>query len=164
MTTASVIRRLAAAGAFLLFFMAADWAAGKRMSVQVRTAPLRATPSFLGKIGATLAYGDRVEVVETRADWMQVRLEDGRSGWLHASALSDKKIALKAGAEDVDAAASGKEVALAGKGFNKQVEEAYREKNAQLDFGRVDRMEKMNTTPQEREAFLKEGGLMGGEK
>lgn len=155
----SAFRRLAVAVSCLFLLAAADQAATKRMNVQVRSAPLRATPSFLGKIGATLAYGDRVEVVETKADWMQVKLEDGRSGWLHASALTEKRIVLKAGAEDVDSTASSREVALAGKGFNKQVEESYRGKNAQLDYARIDRMEKANSTLQEREAFLKEGGL-----
>ncbi len=158
-TPGSAFRRLALVMTGLFLLAATDQAAVKRMSVQVRSAPLRATPSFLGKIGASLAYGDRVEVVETKADWMQVKLEDGRSGWLHASALTEKKVVLKAGAEDVDAAASGKEVALAGKGFNKQVEESYRGKNAQLDYARVDQMERMNTTAQERESFLKQGGL-----
>lgn len=129
------------------------------MSVQVRSAALRETPSFLGRVRASVAYGDRVDVVAARGDWYEVRLDAARAGWLHASALTEKKVVLKAGAADVEAATSGKEVALAGKGFNRQVEESYRAKHGNLDFGLVDRMERIVVTPQEIAVFLKEGGV-----
>ena len=58
--------------AFLLAFAAAG-SAGKMMSVQVKKGDVRATPTFLGKIVTTLAYGDRVEVLES-----QERLAPGR--------------------------------------------------------------------------------------
>lgn len=150
----SFVLVLAAAGSLAVL------AAGdpKRLSVQVRSAPLRDAPSFLGKVTGSLAYGDRVDLVAEEGDWRRVTL-DGKQGWLHASALTEKKVKLKAGDEDVGAAASGKEVALAGKGFNKQVEQAYREKKG-LDYAPIDRMERMNTTPEERQAFLREGGLV----
>lgn len=118
---------------------------------------MRDTPSFLGKVTGSLAYGDRVDLVAQEGDWRRVSL-DGKQGWLHASALTEKRVKLKAGDEDAAAAASGKEVALAGKGFNKQVEQAYRQKKG-LDYAPIDRMERMNATPEERQAFLREGGL-----
>ncbi|MBZ5513698.1 MAG: SH3 domain-containing protein [Acidobacteriia bacterium] len=36
---------------------------------------------------ATLAQGDRVEILKRTAHWAQVRMADGRSGWLEAEAL-----------------------------------------------------------------------------
>jgi hypothetical protein len=41
-----------------------------------------------------------------------------KTGWLHQSALTKKTISMKAGGQDVATAASGDELALAGKGFN----------------------------------------------
>lgn len=145
--------------AFLLAFAAAG-NAGKMMSVQVKKGDVRATPNFLGKIVSNLAYGDRVEVLETRGSWHRVApAGKGAAGWMHASALSDKRIVLKAGAKDAQAAASGGELALAGKGFNSDVEAEFRARNRDLDFSVIDRMQ-AEEVPQEKIAlFLKEGGL-----
>jgi hypothetical protein len=38
---------------------------------------------------ATLAEGDRVEVLERTTNWARVRMEDGRAGWLEADELLD---------------------------------------------------------------------------
>jgi len=134
--------------------------AGKMMSVQVKKGDVRATPQFLGKIVSSLAYGDRVEVLESRESWFRVAPEGkGAAGWMHSSALSEKKIVLKAGANDAQVAASGGELALAGKGFNADVEAEFKARNRNLDFSVIDRMQAVDI-PQEKIAlFLKEGGL-----
>jgi len=64
-----------------------------------------------------------VEVLEDRGAWKKVVVPDGRiQGWIHASALTTKKIALQAGKADVKTSVTGDELALAGKGFNATVE------------------------------------------
>ena len=145
--------------AFLLAFAPAG-NAGKMMSVQVKKGDVRATPNFLGKIVTTLAYGDRVEVLETRESWLRIAPAGrGAAGWMHVSALSEKRIVLKAGAKDAQVAASGGELALAGKGFNADVEAEFKSRNRNLDFSLIDRMQAVEV-PQEKIAlFLKEGGL-----
>jgi SH3-like domain-containing protein len=140
---------------------AASAAAPQEMSVQVRTGQLRATPSYLGKPVAAAAYGERVTVLVTQGDWLQVRGAAG-SGWIHKSALTVKKVVIKAGSEQVAATASGEELALAGKGFNSDVEADFKKKNAEIDFGPIDRMEKIKVTPAEAQAFLAEGGVKAG--
>ncbi|HUX21577.1 MAG TPA: SH3 domain-containing protein [Spirochaetia bacterium] len=134
----------------------------KVMSVTVKEAPVRATPSFLGKIVADLSYGAQVEVVETQSGWVKVNLPSGQgTGWLHSSELTEQKLAVKSGS-NVNQSASGSEVALAGKGFNKQVEDQYKsEKN--LDYTWVDKMEKISYKPQQLVTFLEEGDLQGGQ-
>lgn len=128
------------------------------MSVQVRKGEIRLTPSFLGRIVALLSYGDRVYVLEQKGSWTKVGLSRGISdGWIHSSALTRKKIILKAGAQDVQTAASSDELALAGKGFNQQVESEFRVKNPNLDFTWVDRMEKFVVSEKQMKKFLKEG-------
>ncbi len=148
----------------LLLASAAALAATKAMSVQVRKGELRATPGFLGKIVATLSYGDRVEVLEQRKPWIRVS-PAGKTvaGWMHSSALSEKRIVLKAGARDTQAAASGGELALAGKGFNADVEAEFKAKNRNLDFSAIDRMQATEVSQDRILSFLREGGLPSGE-
>ena len=127
------------------------------MSVQVKETKVRATPTFLGKILATLVYGDRVKMLEEQRGWSKVETPSA-NGWVSSSALSKKRIVLQAGAKDVDSGASSSEVALAGKGFNEQVEDQYR-KDKNLDYTWVDRMESFVFLPDELISFLQDGGL-----
>jgi hypothetical protein len=127
------------------------------MSVQVKAAQVRGKPSFLGPVVATLAYGDQVEAIQQSGDWAQVRTASRQEGWLHQSALSSKRILLNAGGADAKGAASSQEVALAGKGFNSDVERQFRGKNPNLDFAWVDRMERITVSAQQSVAFLQAG-------
>ena len=109
--------------ALLVLSTAAAWAEqAKSMSVNVKEAQVRATPSYLGKVLGTLVYGDQVQVLETQKDWMRVNAPaKGLSGWLNQSALTAKKVVLSSGSETAGQNASSGEVALAGKGFNSQI-------------------------------------------
>jgi hypothetical protein len=127
-------------------------------SVQIKEGALRSTPSFLGKIVAKVAYGDRVEAMDNQNGWSKVKLAGARqSGWIHDSALTHKKIVLKAGQSDVAQGATGDEIALAGKGFNEEVERELRGKNPQLDFKTIDQMEKIVVSDSQMRQFLDEG-------
>lgn len=157
-------RPYSASTVFLLVFLTASATAGdaaKMMSVQVRQGEVRATPYFLGKIIATLSYGDRVEVLGSKEAWFRVSARGkGVTGWMHSSALSEKRIVLKAGGRDAEVAASGGELALAGKGFNADVEAEFKARNRNIDFSWIDRMQAMNVPPERIAAFLREGGLL----
>ncbi|MBN1699394.1 MAG: SH3 domain-containing protein [Spirochaetales bacterium] len=133
-----------------------------KMSIIVKETQAREKPSYLGKILAVLTYGEMVDTVSLEKDWYRVRLSGGREGWVHSSALTKKKIVLKAGKTDTEKYADSDDVVLAGKGFNEQVEKQYR-KEKDLDFSEVDRMEKIVVTPGQMEEFLGAGGLEGVE-
>jgi SH3-like domain-containing protein len=128
------------------------------LSVQVKEGHLRSTPSFLGSVLARLAYGDRVELIEDKGAWKQVAIRKLR-GWMHMSALSAKKIALRAGTADVQTGATSSELALAGKGFNAKVEAEFKTKNKNLDYTWIDRMEAFAVNPDQMQAFLKQGQI-----
>jgi len=153
---------------FLLLFLCATSALAARareMSVQVRSGQIRSTPSFLGQIVAPVEYGDRVTVLSEQGAWSKVASPEGAEGWIHTSALTKKKIVLRAGDEDVSTGASSDELALAGKGFNSDVEAQFKAENKDIDFTWVDTMETWVVDPQEMQRFLKEGGVippMGG--
>ena len=143
----------------VIVFLAAAataWAGNRMMSVQVKAGPVRATPSFVGQIVGNLAYGDRVDVLAERPGWMRVSA-GAVSGWMHQSALTEKRVVLKAGDANVQTGASGEELALAGKGFNSDVEAQFKAQNRDIDFGPVDRMERRNASQGEMAAFLKDG-------
>jgi len=145
-------------GVLLLAAAGAAFAAPQAMSVQVKEVQARATPSFLGKVVGTLAYGDRVSVLETRSGWARVSLPSGKGeGWVNLTALTEKTVVLKSG-QNVEQTASSGEVSLAGKGFNSQVEAQYKEEQ-KLDYTPVDAMEKMSVSPAELSAFIAQGGL-----
>lgn len=129
------------------------------MSVQVKNGQLRATPSYLGKLVTTLNYGDRLQVVEQQGEWSKATAPGGQTGWIHRSALTKKKIVMKAGETDAQSAASTEELALAGKGFNADVEADFKAKNQSIDFTWVDKMETFMETPEAMQQFLKDGGV-----
>ena len=130
------------------------------MSIQVKKGHLRSIPSFLGKIVAALDYGDRVAVLEKRDPWLKVQsFEKKSAGWLHDSALTSKKIVLKPGAADVEQAATSDELALAGKGFNQQVEGEFKAKNPHLDYSLINAMEQVVVSQAQIEQFIQEGDL-----
>ena len=157
-------RRFSALPIFLLVLLAASTTAGdakKMMSVQVKQGEVRATPYFLGKIVATLSYGDHVEVLGSKESWFHVSPQGkGVTGWMHTSALSEKRIVLKAGGKDAQVGASSGELALAGKGFNADVEAEFKARNRNIDFSWIDRMQTMKVPPDRIAAFLQEGGLV----
>lgn len=132
-------------------------AAARTMSVQVRKAEMRDSPNFLGRVVASLAYGDKVSVAEQSGPWSKVAAS-GASGWVHNSALTTKTIVMQSGGTAESTASSG-ELALAGKGFNADVESQFKANHKDVDFKWVDRMEKIVIPPQKIKSFADEGGL-----
>ena len=131
----------------------------KTMSVQVKKCQLRNKPSFLGKVVTKLNYGDKVEIAQEKNSWVEVSKSKKKGGWIHVSALSEKEIIVNPNSEDVKSAASSDEIALAGKGFNEQVEKDFKKKNKSVDFSWIDKMEKFVVSQSEIQSFLKNGGL-----
>jgi SH3-like domain-containing protein len=133
----------------------------KTLTVQYRTTTLRAVPAYvsLKKPIAKLPYGTPVTVLVERGSWVQVRDPDGRVGWLNRSALTSKRLVLRAGDERVATTTAGDEVGLATKGFDPKVEAEFRKKHPDLDFAWVDRMEKIVISHEQLAAFAKEGNL-----
>lgn len=152
----------------LIFFMALSFfclsataQTQKAMSVQVKQTQLRATPSHLGKIVARAPYGARVTILEERGDWKRAAYGNYR-GWVHASALTTKRIVLTAGQTAQTGTVGQGEIALAGKGFSQETENNYRRANRNLDYTWVNRMENISSSPDEIEKFVTGGQLKLG--
>jgi SH3-like domain-containing protein len=139
----------------------------KLRSVQVKEGHVRSGPSFLSPIIARLAYGDQVRMLSEKGGWAKVSVA-GRAaeGWMHSSALSEKRIIIKSGAQDVGQTASRDEVALAGKGFNADVEKEFKAKHREVNYRFIDQMEKIVVSQTQMQEFVRVGGLSpdGGDK
>jgi SH3-like domain-containing protein len=148
-------------GLAVLLVLSASMAFAASMSVQVQKSKVRATPSQLGGAIATVEYGEVVQAGVPQKGWYPVITKDGKKGWLHESVLSGKPIAMRAGATDAAVGVSSDEVALAGKGFNEQVE-AKLKADGTLDFTWVDRMMAFDVSPDQILTFRTQGNLPGG--
>ncbi len=143
--------------AVLLSLAVTALAAGQSMTVRAREVQLRSTPSFTGKLTAKLLYGQSVSVLEENGPWLKVSAA-GDTGWLHQGALSSRPLNLASGGADASAKASDREVTMAGKGFNAQVEQAYR-RNHPEGYAQMEEMLKLNYSPKELSDFLAAGKL-----
>lgn len=132
------------------------------MQIQVKEGVVRSSPSFLGEVTGKLPYGTSVQTIGDQTGWVQVVCSSA-SGWMHSSALTSKTIIFESGGADISSKASSDEIALAGKGFNKQVENEYRSRNANADYSAVDRMEAYEVQPSQVVVFIEQGKLAQGE-
>jgi hypothetical protein len=153
--------------ATLLVVLGCSLAYGQRsMSVTVKEVEVRKSPSFLGAVVAKLSYGDTVRTRREQGSWVEIDIPDSRdTGWVHISALERKRIIFGATDTEVASEATSGEIALAGKGFNKEVEERYIEET-NLDFSLIDEMEATVVPFEEIAEFITEGGLkdLGGDE
>ncbi len=127
--------------------------------VKIQNTAVRKEPKFYAASLGTIKAGDSVELVETQNDWLKVQTAAGVIGWIHSTAVEQKKFKLSSLDKSLKTQASASEVALAGKGFNKQVEESYRKKNQDISYAYVEQMLSIRIFPGLIEEFLKTGGL-----
>lgn len=130
------------------------------MNVQVRAGNVRSAPSFLGPVRFSVSYGDELQVLEKAEGWVKVSSPSGSDqGWIHESALTARKIVIDPTGRDLGRTVESDEIALGGRGFNAQVEEAYQKENPTIDFTWIDRMEAIEVSPDEIAEFLRQGDL-----
>jgi SH3-like domain-containing protein len=134
--------------------------------VKIQSTVLRKEPKFYAQTLVNLKAGEKLEKLASQEGWLQVRTASGAVGWVHGSAVESKSFGLLAMDKSMKTQASASEVALAGKGFNKQVEESYRAKHGNVSFVWVDKMVQIKVPAAELEKFLKSGklGEFGGGK
>jgi len=83
---------------------------------------------------------------------------------MHSTALTNKRIAMKAGQSNVGTSVTRDEIALAGKGFSEEVEAQYRKRNKNLDYTWINKMEAAKVSQEQMEDFISSGRLtLGGE-
>lgn len=135
--------------------------APKEVSVTAKEGSVKIKADHLSKNVEVVVYGDKLKIVSKENDWYQVTTPSGKTGWIHESATTTKKIKLARDAKVGDDSASHEEVALAGKGFNKQVEQAYITGNPDVAraYQLVNQIEAHKVSSAQLSAFIKQGQL-----
>jgi hypothetical protein len=144
---------------FLVFFFtgfaAAQVGPGRTMYVNVKTVDLKSATGFFASTRGTLNYGDQVTVVQVDGKYAEVKSDDNSSltGWTALTNLTTRQVV--AGART---SASVSEVALSGKGFNRENENTYRAQG-EINYDRVEKIETLSVNEEELMRFIEEGGL-----
>ena len=145
---------------FVITF-APNLANAQNVYVTVRETQLRPKADFLSK-GSYLKYGDSLSILDDSNSWLNVKTVFGKQGYVHKSAVTEKRIVLKSGSTSYHTPTSQSDVVLAGKGFNQEVEKQFALQNSTLNFRDVDIMEKPRVAPNDLSAFVLQGKLKQG--
>jgi len=140
---------------FIVGFAAAQVGPNATLYVAVKSIDLK---TAAGKKVATLSYGDKVTVTQVNGKNVEVKSDSNASliGWAPSANFSTKKIIVGSASTT-----SAKEVALAGKGFNQDIENSY-SSQGQVNFGDVDKIEAINADETALMRFIEEGRLSPG--
>ena len=147
--------------AFFLLVSAALFAqvkSGSNAWVSSKSVDIRESTGSFAKSRGTLLMGAQVTVLQVNGNWAEVRSSDNASlsGWTAVSNLSSRRIVASG------SSATASEIALAGKGFNREVEDSYKTSGA-LNYTDVDKVEAITIPVNELYKFVTEGHLITGE-
>jgi len=135
---------------------------GGTMYVAAKSIELKSSTGFFASARGTLKYGAAVTVLQINGKWAEVRSTAASqvSGWTAVANLSSKRIV--AGSGGASGGATANEVALAGKGFNQEIENAYKA-GGRLNYADVNWTEDRKVPKQELKDFIVEGRLFQGD-
>jgi hypothetical protein len=115
---------------------------------------------FFAPVKAQVKYNDSLEIVSSEGDWFKVRFR-AVSGCIHKSAIQKKSTSTGSSFSRKGSGVSDSEAALAGKGFNPQVEASYKQNHPEMKYSLLDSVEKFDASITDRDIarFVKAGGL-----
>ena len=126
--------------------------------ISSRTADLKSSSGVFASSRGSLEMGAQVTVLKVSGNWAEVRsaANSSLSGWTAVSNLSARRIVASG------TGASASEIALAGKGFNREVEDMYKTQG-NLNYADVDRTEAITVSQDVLFKFVTDGRLNTGE-
>jgi len=144
---------------FVTGLAAAQLARNGTMYVAVKEVTLKSGTGFFANTTGKINYGERVTVMRVDGRFAEVRSAANSSltGWTASANLSARQVVA-----GTTSTATAREVALAGKGFNAEVESTYRTQQ-NLNYADVDRVEAIIVNENTLKRFLEEGRLSMGE-
>ncbi len=119
---------------------------------------IREYPRFFAPVKANVRYSDRLEIISTQGDWYKVKYGPS-NGYIHKTAVDKRTVASTASYSRKGSSVSESEAALAGKGFNPQVEASYKKQHPEIKFYLVDSIERYPVRDGEVSEFIVAGGL-----
>jgi len=146
---------------FMAGLAAAQVSRGGTLYVSVRSLPLKSGTGWFARTNGTLEYGAQVTVLQVSGNSVEVRSTANPSitGWSASANFSTRQVV-----SGTSSTATAREVALAGKGFNAEVEQSYRGGHQELNYAGVDEVERITVNENELLRFLEEGRLSLGDK
>jgi hypothetical protein len=140
--------------------LSAQIAKGSTAYVTAKTVQVKSSTGFFAGNRGSLLYGAQVTVLQVNGKWAEIRSAGSPqvTGWISAANLTTKRIA----ASGSGGGASASEIALAGKGFNEEVENAYKAEG-NLNYADVDKTEAIQVSQDDLYKFVTEGHLAVGE-
>ena len=131
---------------------------GSNAWVSAKSAEIRSSSGAFASVKGTLLMGAQVAVLQVNGNWAEIRSADNASlsGWTAVSNLSSRRIVASG------SSATASEIALAGKGFSKEVEDSYKT-GGKLNYDDVDKTEAIVIPVAELYKFVTEGHLVTGE-
>jgi len=140
-----------------------DPVVGGSATVKIQSQHVFPRPVFYATPVGELEFGNTVTILEESSDWFRVSTSSGITGWVHATSLTGAVLSggqIGSGSGDV----TSDEIMLAGRGFNSDVENSYKNSHPELVFDVVDQMEAFDVSPEEIYSFLVEGRLISGDE
>jgi len=133
--------------------------AGKMVKVKVQKSTIYQQPRFYSKVVASVSFGDQLEMLDELKGWTQVKFQE-KKGWIHKSSLTSARFNLGTiFVGSPSSSATYDEVALAGKGFNPQVEGGYKQSHPEMNYALVDEIETYDVESESLYEFIRQGGL-----
>lgn len=140
------------------FLLLATSAFAETVRVVTKDNVIRDECRFFSQVKARVRYDDPLQVLGKEADWYRVKFHNVK-GCIHKSAVVEQEVSLAGVSGSSMQSASKEEVALAGKGFNPQVEQSFKSKHPNLDFEAVNRIEGFKVPEENLRKFIRTGGL-----
>jgi len=140
-------------------FAAAQVSRGGTLYVAIKTVDLKSGTGFFASNRGSLNYGAQVTVLQVSGKFVEVRsvATPSLTGWTASANMSTRQVVA-----GTTGTASTREVAMAGKGFNQEVENSFRAQQ-NLNYDDVDRVEAITIDLNALRRFLEEGRLSLGD-
>ena len=138
-----------------------DSKGSKTKTVQVREIAVKSSPSYMSSSAGTLTYGTKVTIQSEEGNWYYVTTDSGQKGYIPQNVVGRSAASVDASKSYAAKGVTHDETALAGKGFNPQVEGQYKRSSASLAaaYTQVDRVERMKVSDASLRSFITQGKL-----
>ncbi len=133
-----------------------SWA--ETVTVITKENAIREFPRFFAPVKAIVKYTDALDVITKEGDWFKVKFKN-KIGYIHRTAVEKRTVKASVISLQKKSGTTEDEITLAGKGFNPQVEKAYRNKYPEMKYDLVDKVEKYDISEKDLISFIKAGGL-----
>lgn len=132
---------------------------GDRVTIAVQNQFIYPMPAFYASPAVPVEYGTVALVEEVNGEWLRITAGSA-AGWIHRTAVTGAIESAGSGGASASGEVASDEIMLAGRGFNRDLEEAYSGKHPELNYSAVDMMENSwNVSPEKLYEFLVRGNL-----